>query len=80
MRGKSCQQALATSSAFASRKAVWQKILACQSSSLNFPNAEVIHLEKSKENIFVLLLPDEEEFNILDSDKKSFAQLVGIAP
>jgi hypothetical protein len=37
-------------------------------------------LEKSKENIFVLLLPDEEEFNILDSDKKSFAQLVGIAP
>lgn len=68
------------SSAFASRKAVWQKILACQSSSLNFPNAEVIHLEKSKEEIFVILLPDEEEFNLLDSDKKYFAQILGIAP
>jgi len=34
-------------------------------------------LEKSKEDIFVLLLPDQEEFNILDSDKKDFAQLVG---
>jgi hypothetical protein len=37
-------------------------------------------LEKSKENIFVILLPDEEEFNILDRDKKAFAQLVGISP
>jgi hypothetical protein len=37
-------------------------------------------LEKSKENIFVLLLPDQEEFNILENDKKSFGQMVGIAP
>jgi len=37
-------------------------------------------LEKSKENIFVILLPDQEEFNILDSYKKSFAQMLGIAP
>lgn len=44
---------------------------------VKLPNAEVIILEKSKEDIFVLLLPDQEEFNILDSDKKDFAQLVG---
>jgi hypothetical protein len=37
-------------------------------------------LEKSKEDIFVILLSDQEEFNLLDSDKKAFAQLVGIAP
>jgi hypothetical protein len=68
------------SSAYASLKAAWQKILACQSSSLKLPNPEVIYLEKSKENIFVLLLPDQEEFNILDSDKKDFAQMLGISP
>jgi len=37
-------------------------------------------LEKQKENIFVILLPDEEDFNILDNDKKAFGQAVGIAP
>jgi hypothetical protein len=37
-------------------------------------------LEKSKENIFVLLLPDQEEFNILENDKQALAQVAGIAP
>lgn len=80
MRANSYQQALATSSASAWLKAAWQKILQWESSSLKLPNPEVIHLEKSKEEIFVILLPDQEEFNILDRDKKSFAQLVGISP
>jgi hypothetical protein len=37
-------------------------------------------LEKSKQDIFVLLLPDEKEFNLLKSDKKAFGQVFGIAP
>ena len=37
-------------------------------------------MEKSKENIFVLLLPDEEDFSVLDNDKIAFGQAVGIAP
>ena len=73
-------RALAMSSAYAWRKAVLQKILACQSSSLRIPNPEVIHLEKQKENIFVILLPDEEDFNLLENDKRAFGQAVGIAP
>jgi hypothetical protein len=40
----------------------------------------VIPLEKSIEDIFVLLLPDEEEFNLLESDKMVFGQVYGIAP
>jgi hypothetical protein len=37
-------------------------------------------LEKSEENIFVILLPDEEDFNLLENDKRAFGQAVGIAP
>jgi len=37
-------------------------------------------LEKSNEEIFILLLPDKEDFNILDNDKIAFGQAVGIAP
>jgi hypothetical protein len=38
-------------------------------------------LEKSKQDIFVLLLPDgEEEFNFLENEKEAFGQAYGIAP
>jgi hypothetical protein len=37
-------------------------------------------LEKSKEDIFVLLLPDEEEFNFLENEKQAFWRALGIAP
>jgi len=37
-------------------------------------------LEKFKEDIFVLLLPDKEDFNLLDNEKKVFGQVYGIAP
>jgi hypothetical protein len=37
-------------------------------------------LEKSKEEIFVLLLPDEENFNLLENEKQLFWRVVGIAP
>ena len=74
-------QAYQMSSAYVWLKAGWRKITACQSRSSDFPNPEVIILEKSKEDIFVLLLPDsEEDFNLLENEKKVFGQAFGIAP
>jgi hypothetical protein len=37
-------------------------------------------LEKSKQDIFVLLLPDEEDFNLLENEKQVFGRAFGIAP
>jgi hypothetical protein len=38
-------------------------------------------LTESKQDIFVLLLPDgEEEFSPLENGKKAFGQAFGIAP
>jgi hypothetical protein len=38
-------------------------------------------LEKSKEDIFVLPLPDgEEDFNLLENEKQAFWRAVGISP
>jgi hypothetical protein len=38
-------------------------------------------LTESKQDIYVLLLPDsEEDFNLLENDKMAFGQVFGIVP
>ena len=51
-----------------------------ESGSSKLPKCEVINLEKSKEDIFVLLLSDKEDVNLLENDKQVFGQAYGIAP
>jgi hypothetical protein len=51
-----------------------------ESRSLKLPNCDVINLEKSKQDVYILLLPDKEDVNLLENEKEAFGQAFGIAP